>query len=227
MTTTATRTGWALAGALLFAPPAAGGNELFVSQAGASGAVAELVLQQGQSVTLGLRMDFLDTTVGGGASLVYEPALLRLDAVRFDEALGDDPALRCAPATPTPCPGHPTVIAFGGLNGIAGARGVATLELTALASATTGVGVAPGRPFSDTTGRPLEVVLVPEPSAPMLMAAALVQLLLLQRWRTRRCRRAVPGIPGTLSERRRGRGPRQRRSADERAGPDRDLRGQR
>ena len=181
----------ALVGALL-ASPSASANQVFVARAGETTPVGTLTVQPGDALTLELRMDFIDTTVGGAAALLYEPALLRLDTVSFDGALDDDPGVRCSPdpnaTTLAPCPGHPTAVAFGGLAGLAGKRTVATLELTALAAGSTGFGLSEGRPFSDTTGQPLNVTFVPEPTTPTMLAAAIAQLFALNAWRGRRQR---------------------------------------
>ena len=178
----------ALAGAFA-AGPAAAGNTVFLAAAGDSSPLGTLTVWQGQPVSLDLRMDFLDTTVGGGVVVLLDPARFRLDALTFAAALGDSPTLRCAPepAAPpvVPCPGDPAAVGFGSLAGLSGERLVATLELTALVNGTSSPGLGSSAPFSDTTGEPLDVVYVPEPGRLALLAAGLAQLLLFHRWRCR------------------------------------------
>ncbi len=125
-------------------------------------------------------------------ALRLDPTRLRLDAVTFDRGLGDDSPLRCGPPSTGPpavaCPADPDAIGFGTLTGLAGNRLVATLELTAVSSGTSNPGVAPAQAFSDVTGRPLDVVYLPEPGRLTLLAAGIGQLLLLHHWRSRRRR---------------------------------------
>ncbi len=181
---------WVALALALAAGPAAAKNTIFLAVAGESSPLGTLTVWQGESVSLDLRLDFLDTTVGGGVSVLLDPALLQLDALTFGAALGDSPPLRCAPAAAAPpvapCPGDPAALGFGSLAGLSGGRLVATLELTALANGTSSPGVALSSPFSDTTGEPLDVVFVPEPGRLAMLAAGIGQLLLLHRWRCRR-----------------------------------------
>lgn len=181
--------GAAVLAAALWAGPAVGENSVFLAAAGDTVPIGSLTAWQGHSVALDLRMDFLDTTVGGGVTVLLDPARLQLDAVVFDSALGDEPALRCGPTAPlVTCPGSPDAVGFGALAGLSGSRRVATLQLTALTDGTSGSGVGGALPFSDATGDPLEVVYLPEPHGLVLLGAALAQLALLHRWRARRRR---------------------------------------
>ncbi len=184
-TTTAIRS-WAIWAGLLLACPAGAENAVFLTAAGEATPIGTLTVWPDQQLELDLRMGFLDTTVGGGASLLLDPALLQLDAVTFDAGLGDDAALRCGPTAPlAACPGSAWGLGFGALTGLAGDRRVATLRLTALAHGTSSPGVGAALPFSDATGEPLEVVYLPEPHALVLLGAALAQLAALHRWRSR------------------------------------------
>ena len=178
---------------LLIASPASSDNRIFVAEPGRTVPVEPLPVRSGESFTLDLRMDLLDRTVGGGVLVRYDHGLLRLDGVRFNGALGDDPSLRC-PASPgaegsVSCPSDTDVISFGSVETLRGAGRVASLDFSAIATGTALIGVSSAHPFSDVRGGALVVTTVPEPRARRLVYAALLTLLVMARWRSTARRR--------------------------------------
>ena len=135
---------------------------------------------------LDLRMDFEDPTAGGAIIVTFDPEVVELTDVVFDEgSLGDDADFRC-PATSgaahsIACPEDAAFLSFGSVSGIGGERRIATLEFTALASGSTPVGFTVAKTFSDMSGKPL---LVPEPAGQGALALVALALIQRRRWRS-------------------------------------------
>jgi hypothetical protein len=159
------------------------GNTLFLSLSGSSEPLEEVTVQAEDSIFLDLQRRFEDLAVGGAINLVFDPEILQVADVTFNN--GDDRDYRC-PTDPTalqpvPCPTDETFISFGSRDGISRSGVVATIEFRVLASGTTSIGFDVASPFSDVFGDPLTL---PEPRFGLW--AGLVALAVLNRLRQRR-----------------------------------------
>jgi hypothetical protein len=153
----------------------------------------------GEPFQLSLRMDFSDSTVGGGVRLSYDASRMSLDAIAV--ALGDSD-FRCPGSSAIACPSDPNYLSFGQLTGLTGSAAVATITFTPVASGILQISLAPGTAFGQGGGGELTVdlgsvavdsggVVVPLLSwwSLLLLSAS---LMLCARLVTRRLRAGMP-----------------------------------
>ncbi len=155
----------------------------------------------GSQVTVDLRMQFDEATVGGGLDLFYDPTQLDFVSFQFHPGLGDDPGLQ---RQPDDLLGELRGLGFGNFSGLTGALLVGTftfntldLGITLLSMAVNAGGLGQPGPFvSAETFEEQEVTLqgaaisivTPEPRTLHLMLLAGLTLC-AYRWRQRRAAR--------------------------------------
>jgi hypothetical protein len=83
----------------------------------------------GDPVSLDLRLDFDDPSVGGGVDFFYPGALLVFIDFTFNSGLGDDPGFR---RLPDGLPGELRGLGFGNFDGLSGSLLVGTLTFNTL-----------------------------------------------------------------------------------------------
>lgn len=132
------------------------------------------IVALGAPVVLDVEASFDSTLVGGELRVDYDPALLQLTGVNFNESYGDDPDLRCPgdPSTHTgrACRADPAFLSFGHFDGLGDGR-VTSLVFDTIAEGSTTVTLQQEGPFSDETGSLVklgfgqsDITIVPEPT---------------------------------------------------------------
>ncbi len=121
-----------------------------------------------------LKMDFSDLTLGGAVTVGFDPAILSLSSIAFNDLLPDDPDFRCPGSEVIPCPADPNFVSLGTFAGISGVHTIATLAFEVQAVGTSSVSLEIANSFSDALGSPLEVMLL---EAVLFAAAADPSLL--------------------------------------------------
>ena len=147
----------------------------------------------GESFQLSLEMNFVDSSSGGGVTVVYDPAVVSLDSIGVQVG---DVDFRCPGSTVVACPSDPAFISFGDVAGLGGGTAVATLGWTAIGPGTATISLAPASPFGEVGGGELAVVMtgaeveVGVPGVPalstggllLLVVALLVSVFTRHRW---------------------------------------------
>lgn len=166
--------------ALLAAPAAFGQDAMDLVPEAAFTAV-------GGTVELAVEAQFASAVIGGELGIDYDETVLRLVAVDWNLAYGDDPQLRCPPveglAGARGCSSAPDFFTLGQLAGLADGT-VASLVFEAVGEGTTDVALQPMSPFADPTGavvgvshEPSVVTVVPEPGLGLGLALGAFGLL--------------------------------------------------
>jgi hypothetical protein len=147
----------------------------------------------GESFQLSLEMNFVDSSSGGGVTVVYDPAVVSLDSIAV---LAGDVDFRCPGSTVVACPGDPAFISFGDVAGLVGGTTVATLGWTAIGPGSSTITLAPASPFGEVGGGELAVIMtgagveIGAPGVPalstggflLLVVALIVSVFIRRRW---------------------------------------------
>ena len=141
---------------------------------------AAAFVADGQQIELAVDAQFASAVLGGEVRVDYDPSVLKLIAVDWNLAYGDDPLLRCPPEAglfdARGCEGDVAFVSLGNVGGLPDGL-VADLVFDTVAQGTTTVSLEPVSPFSDLVGGTVsvthsssDVTVVPEPG---LLAALL------------------------------------------------------
>ena len=158
--------------ALLGSSTAAAQNTLVLAAASQTVAV-------GQSFEVAVGASFSEASVGGGVTLVYDHALLALDAVAFSAG---DPDFRCPGSAVIACPADPDYLSLGDVSGLPLTANLATLTFTALGAGEASIGLAPATAFGAIGGAELAVtfqgtsVISGAPELPIFSSLSVVLL---------------------------------------------------
>ncbi|MFP6639443.1 MAG: thrombospondin type 3 repeat-containing protein, partial [Myxococcota bacterium] len=158
----------------------------------------------GLEIQVELRMDFSETTVGGGVTLAFDPSALVVEGIEFDPSLGDDPDFRCPGSQEIACPLDPTFISFGSVAGLSGQKTIAVATLRFLEFAPTPISLQPASAFGGMDGSELSTQLsgvvveggIPVPSLSPGFASLLAVILLLVSFGLLKRGRFAPGLSG-------------------------------
>jgi len=166
---------------------------------------ASTTVALGDPVALDLRIDLTDASIGGGVEIQFDVARLQFVSFSFESGLGDEPAFRCEPSSPTAScnESFPGTVEIGFAKpffgpDFIGTVVVGTLVFDAIAQGSAYVNTDPSAgfpgPFGDPFGSPLlisqwndaSVQIVPEPVSALLLLSGLSGFALLRRRRAPR-----------------------------------------
>lgn len=182
-----------LASALAFPTASLAANIVSLSPLNFDPAVATGI---GDRPAAQLAISFTDDTLGGGVTIGFDPAVVRLAAILFDPGfMADDIDLRCpndpSASNPVSCGGNPHLISFGNPGAIpAGVYDIAEVVFEAVGAGNSALDLTVVQPFAGTSGA-LTVsttgtsLLVPEPATACMLGAALALLAGRRRRRAR------------------------------------------
>ena len=111
----------------------------------------------GESFEVSLEANLTTATVGGGVTLVYDPALLSLNSVAFTAG---DPDFQCPGSLVIACPADAHYLSWGDVAGLSGVVGIATLNFTSLEAGTAAIGLQPATAFGAVGGGEVPVTLL-------------------------------------------------------------------